>query len=330
VKKRSARVRCVALAVGVAAGLAACSSGGASSGNSAVAVAKSGGNKIAYLEPLGSDPSVQSVAAGMECEAKEDGDSLLLFDAGFDQSTQISQFDTAMIEGAKGIVAHDVNEEAMYPSYAQATDKHIPVIDFTGLNDNPPDATHVSENETVVAKTTVNALLKEIPKGGKAIMIGGPPDVAGVAPREDGFRAAAAKAGIQILGEEDSLTLAASDVQDKASSLLLKYPQANIIWGVTAATAAVAGQVAKAQGKVIGKNMFVVGAGADAAVANDVRQGVLTDMVDVEDFAQGEALVTLLNEAIAGKKISNPTFAAEDYTKASINSWVAPNQECGH
>src|SRR5208282_2900861 len=98
---------------------------------------------IAYLQPLAADPSVQSVTLGMQCETKKVGDTLLVFDAGFDQNKQISQFDTAMIEGAKGIVSHADNSVGMYPSYAQAGAKHIPVIDYSGPSDNPPNATHV-------------------------------------------------------------------------------------------------------------------------------------------------------------------------------------------
>jgi D-xylose transport system substrate-binding protein len=330
-------VGAVALSAAVAAGLAACGSSSSTatsaSGDSASTSASSkpaeGGKKIAYLQPLAADPSVQSVTLGMQCQAKKSGDSVLLFDAGFDQNKQINQFATAMTQGAKGIISHAVNSPGMFPSYARAHDKHVPVIDYAGPNTDPPNATYVGEDPAAVAQTTVDALLEEVPTGGKAIMIGGPPAVAGVTPRLKEFKAAAQKAGIELLGEKDSLTLTANDIQSKASSLLLKYPQANIIWGVTAATAATAGQVAKSQGKAVGTKVFVAGAGASADVAGLVRKGVLTDMIDNLSYEWGEAMVKLIDDAMAGQDISNPAFTYKAYTKANIDSWVPPAKRCG-
>jgi ABC-type sugar transport system substrate-binding protein len=324
VKKKFDRVGYVALLAAMVAGVTACGSGSASNSSSGHS-----GNKIAYLQPLASDPSVQSVTLGIQCAAKKSGDTILLFDAGFDQNKQINQFNTAMTQGAAGIISHGVNSPGMYPSYARASKDHVPVIDYVGPNDHPPNATYVGEDPVAVAQATVDALLKEVPSGGKALMIGGPPAVAGVTPRVNAFRAAAQKAGIEILGEEDSLTLAANDVQGKASSLVLKNPQANILWGVTAATAATAGQVAQRQGKAVGTGMFVAGVGASTDVANNVRQGVLTDMIDADNYAQGEAMVRLMDDAIAGKSVSSPPFTYKAYTSANIDSWVPPAQRCG-
>lgn len=332
-RNRYKRARYVALLAALVAGANACGSsteasstgaGGASSSDSGHS-----GSKIAYLQPIGSDPSVQSVTAGIQCAAKKAGDTVLLLDAGFDQSKQITQFDTATTQGAKAIISHAVNSAGMYPAYAPAAKEHIPVIDYAGPADQVPNATHVGEDPAAVAQTTVDALHKEVPTGAKAVMIGGPPAVAGVTPRVESFKAAAQKAGIEIVGEADSLTLTAEDVQGKTSSLLLKYPQANIIWGVTAGTAATAGKVAKAQGKAVGTSMFTAGAGASEDVASDVSQGVLTDMIDNQSYEAGEAMVGLLDAAIVGKKIVNPTFTYVAYNKANIGSWVAPTKRCG-
>lgn len=334
--RRFGRVGYAALLAALATGLAGCGSSSksspssnASSSNTGSSTTQSGhGGTIAYLQPLAQDPSVQGLTSGMQCATKTSGDTLLLFDAGFDQSKQISQFNTALTKGAKAIISHAVNSAGMYPSYARAKQQHIPVIDAYGQSQNPPNATYVGEDADAVAKTTVDALLKEVPTGGKAVMIGGPPAVAGVTPRVNAFKAAARNAGIQILGEEDSLTLAAPDVQGKTSSLLVKYPQANMIWGVTAATAATSGQLAKSQGKPVGSKLFVAGVGASADVAAKVGQGVLTDMIDNLSYEWGEAMVKLMDGAIAGKAITNPTFTYKAYTKANIASWVPPSERC--
>ncbi|MTD54290.1 sugar ABC transporter substrate-binding protein [Amycolatopsis pithecellobii] len=312
--------------------ITACGSSGSAADTAATASGSSSaatqhGNKIAYLQPL-VDPSVQSVTLGMQCAAKKDGDTIVSLNAGFDQGKQINQFDTALTQGAKGIIANPVNQQAMYPSYAKAHGEGVPVIDYAGPNASPPNATNVGEDPSAVAQATVDAIMKAIPSGAKAIMIGGPPAVAGVTPRENAFRAAAGKAGIQILGEEDSLTLAATDVQAKTSSLLLKYPQANIIWGITGATASSAAQAANAQGDAVGTKVFTVGVGASPDVAADVRAGTLSIMVDNKSYEWGEALVGLMDQAIAGQTITNPTLSYTSYTKADINSWVPPTARC--
>jgi ABC-type sugar transport system substrate-binding protein len=314
----------VALVAALGLTLAACGTGA----DQATAEGGGGGNTIVYLQALAADPSVQSVTAGMQCAAKKSGDEVVLFDAGFDQSKQIGQFDTAMTQQADAIVSHAVNSPGMYPSYARAAKAGIPVIDYAGPSDEPPDATYVGEDQAAVAQTTVDALLATLPSGGKAVMIGGPPQVAGVKPRADEFRAAAEAAGIEVLGQEDSLTLTTSDIQGKASSLLLKHPDANIVWGVTAQTAATAGQVARAQGLAVGTDVVVIGAGASADVADQVRQGALTYMVDNLSYEWGEAMVSLMDEAVDGKPISNPSFTYKAYDREDIDTWIPPDQRC--
>jgi len=323
VTKRNQCVGYLAISALLAAGLSACGSddaGGSGDG--------SGGNTIAYLQVLAADPSVQSVTLGMQCAAKKSDDEVIVFDAGFDQNKQVTQFDTAITRGADGIVSHAVNSPGMYPSYMRAANSDIPVIDYAGPDPDPENATFVGEDQAAVAQTTVDALLEFVPEGGKAVMIGGPPAVAGVKPRADEFKKAAEAAGIEILGQEDSLTLTPDDIQKKASSLLLKYPEANIIWGVTAATAATGGQVANQQGLAVGEDVFAVGAGASPDVADFVRQGDLTIMIDNLSYEWGEAMVGLLDSAIAGETITNPEFEYKAYTSENIDTWIAPADRC--
>lgn len=286
------------------------------------------GHTIAYLQPFGADPAVQSVTFGVRCAAKASGGKVLIYDAALDQNKQINQFNTAMTQGAQGILSHTVSQEAMYPSYARAARDAVPVIDFVGLHDNPPNATYVGENPDAVAQVTVNAIAKAVPAPAKVVMIDGPPSAAGVTPRQIAFKAAAEKAGFAVVGEEFSLTLTPEDVQKKASSLLLKHPDANVIWGVTANTAAIAGQMAQQRGTAVGTDLITIGAGATVDVVNKVRDGALTIMVDTMGFEWGEAMVSLLNDAIAGKTITNPTFDYQAYTKDNVNSWRDPSQRC--
>ncbi|MFC5947553.1 sugar ABC transporter substrate-binding protein [Pseudonocardia lutea] len=320
--RRLGAIGVATLSAALVASLAACGSGAAASSS------ETGANTIAYLQSFGADPAEQSVTFGVECAGKKAGGKVLVYDAALDQNKQINQFNTAMTQGASGIISHTVNQDAMYPSYARAKAQKVPVIDFVGANTNPPNATFVGEDPPAVADVTVQAILKAIPSGAKAVMVGGPPSASGVTPRQDAFKAAAEKAGITILGKEDSLALTPDDIQKKASSLLLKYPDANVIWGITANTAAVAGQMAKQQGMAVGNGVVSVGAGATLDVADKVRDGSLSIMVDTMGYEWGEAMVGLLNEAIAGKQISNPSFQYEAYTKDNISTWKDPAKRC--
>ena len=339
------KVRCaggLAVLAAVAVGITGCGSSGtsksssssgsgSSSGSSTGTVSKTsshGGNLIAYLQPDAADPSVQAVAAGLMCEAKKTGDTIRLLDAGLDQSTQISQFSTALAEGAKGIISHPVNAPAVSPLYAKAAAQHVPVIQYP-YPSSPKDSFAVNGDPSDTAQVTIKAIQQQFPHGAKVVMIDGPPTVAGVLPRQNAFIAAAKAAGIPIVGTQTSLTLAASDVNQKTSSLLLQYPDANVIWAITAATAAAAGQTAQSQHKALGTKLITIGAGASSAVAANVRQGTLTDMIEVANYPEGEAMDSVMDQLIAGK--TNPTVPTEhaiDYTKANISSWVAPQQRC--
>jgi ABC-type sugar transport system substrate-binding protein len=335
----------VAVLAAVAVGITGCGSSGSSSpsptssasgsggssGSStgtASQTSRQGGHLIAYLQPLAADPSVQAVAAGLMCEAKKTGDTIRLFDAGFDQNTQISQFNTALAEGAKGIISHPVNAAAVSPLYSKAAAQHVPVIQYP-YPSSPKGSFAVNGDPSDTAQVTIKAIQQQFPHGAKVVMIDGPPTVAGVLPRQNAFIAAARAAGIPIVGTQTSLTLAASDVNQKTSSLLLHYPDANVIWAITAATAGAAGQTAQSQHKALGTKLITIGAGASSAVAADVRQGTLTDMIEVANYPEGEAMVSAMDQLIAGK--TNPTVSTEhatDYTKANISSWVPPQQRC--
>ncbi|MFC5947524.1 sugar ABC transporter substrate-binding protein [Pseudonocardia lutea] len=201
-----------------------------------------------------------------------------------------------------------------------------------GADENPPDAIYIGEDPATAARITAEAIVRARPTGAKVAMIGGPPAAAGATPRQAAFRAAAEKAGIEILGQADSLTLTLDDVQEKAACLLLRYPDANVLWSITAGAAGITGRSLRASAMAVDTDVITIYIGATSDLAKQVEAGSLTIVVDNVVYEWGEELVNLLNGGLSGKQISKPSdplgITGKVYTKDDIAQWAYPEDRC--
>jgi ribose transport system substrate-binding protein len=141
-RKRFSRALCALGAVTVAAALAACGSGGKSAGGSTTGGgAKSGGEKIAYSATFLTDPYQVVLVRHLQQEAKAQSlDLLPPTDANADPAKQITDIQTLLGQGVKGIVAVVLNSKAIKPALDSAAAKHVPVV----VVDQAPDAGKVA------------------------------------------------------------------------------------------------------------------------------------------------------------------------------------------
>jgi ribose transport system substrate-binding protein len=332
---RSGRVAAAVVALVAAALLAACGSSGSSSSTSdggSRTTAKTGGVKIgfdSYADP--SDGYTQAWKAGLECFADANGDSVTTVYSNVDLNKQITDVQTLLAQGMKGIFLYPLDTAALTPTFQKAKQQGVAVLSTNGPAPNAVNF-DVNANRQALGGDTVRIAQSVVPSGGKAVIIGGPPQALAVQQQILGFTNAARAAGIQILGRIDnagnSVTSQIQQGQIIGNELLAKYPDANIIYTLTPDQALGASIAAKAHGKVVGRGFAIVGSSIDPAAVRGILAGKITGLADDDTWMFGYNAAKAIDAYAHGTPVTAAPWHVTAYTKDNAADWVAPEQRC--
>jgi ribose transport system substrate-binding protein len=161
------------------AGATAASGGGAST----AAASSAAGAKIGYSATFLTDPYQVVLVKNLQAQAKEtDLDLLQPTDANNDPAKQITDFQTLLGQGVKGIVTIALNSKAIKPALDRAAAKKVPVV----VIDQAPDAgkaTMIVKGDTLLMGEQVCEQLGE-ELGGKGTVLELQGDLGGVVAQE--------------------------------------------------------------------------------------------------------------------------------------------------
>jgi simple sugar transport system substrate-binding protein len=188
------RVNKSLLAVAAASSLvlAACSQGGSSSSaapdktttTTAPAVAKpapfnAGPVKIALVQNSGAGDYFQQWTNGATQQANAVGFEMQKYDAQADNAKQVTDMQTAIGSGVKGIIVDHGNADTMCPLINKAVDAGIPVVVYdVDIRKCAPKAVFTSQNDESLASTVLAQAATDLGKG-KSV---GYVNVLGIAP----------------------------------------------------------------------------------------------------------------------------------------------------
>lgn len=284
--------------------LAACgSSANPSSGAARASHGRS--TNVGYSSPIGTIPSQQDLFGGLRAGAKAIGWQASVLDANLSADKQVSDIQTFLDQGVKGIVTWTLNPGAVGLAYTQANSRGIPVVGINsagqGINTNiiwgiyscVPGGVH---------QQTARYIAKRIP-GAKVLVIG-PPPTPSLLTATECFEKYAKQAGLQIVSRTDNLQDTPASAAQIVGDLLTAHPEVNAIWAFDDATAlGVSAAVETAKKPVWSgptRGIIVTGEDAEAPAIQAVRDGRMTLTWDPLQAATGWAAIKAMEPVLRG------------------------------
>ena len=273
------------------------------------AVSALAADQIGESSPILSNPNQQAITRGEQLAAKTFGWKVKTIDANLSADKQVSDVDTLVNLGVKGLITWTLDAGAAGAAYKRATDKGIPVIDY-GSTSNITTAVFDERGYKCTAGAKAAAYIaKRVPKG-KVLAIGGPP-VPSITNYTNCFVKAAKAAGLQVVGKQNNVKDTAATAQPIVQDLLTKHPDVNAIWCYNDPSCLGAGAVVRSSGKkawIEGKQKGIVitGANGSSDAAQGVKSGLITGTWDPRPDVMGTIAVEVLAMHLKnGKAISS-------------------------
>jgi ABC-type sugar transport system substrate-binding protein len=262
--------------------------------------------KIGYTDPLASEEGLRGVGWGEKqaIKALKLPWSLKETDANLSSDQQVSDIDTMISLGVKGLTSWTIDPGAADAAYKRARRAGIFVI---GLNSsskyfNTAIAAH-TDTTCIVSKQQAAFIAQKIPHA-KVLAIGGPP-VPSITLTTNCFLAAAKKAGLTVVAFQKAQQGSQSEGQSIGSSMLLKHADAQAVWCFTEGLALGVSAALRSNNKSIWsgdkKGVVLVARNGTSAAAEAIKTGNLTATWDNNQPLVGAAAVQVLKYLLVDK-----------------------------
>jgi ribose transport system substrate-binding protein len=209
------------------------SSGG---GSSAVSLdeLEEGSLKIGFSNYAAVIPFYQSMIAGIEAGAKENGWSVEVTDSKFDPNKQVSDIQSLITKGVELLIVSPGDAHALLPAYQEAAREGIPVVSIANSL-APEDAAWETaffgvSNETVGEEQT-EALIQAMDGKGEVIQVNGPPGVDFVTEMTSGAKKVfGGQQGVTVAFEGGTKELSAAEGLRVGQAGLTAHPEVQGGW----------------------------------------------------------------------------------------------------
>jgi len=262
-----------------------------------------GGLKLGESSPVLSNPNQQAIAHGEDLAAKQEGWSVKHLDANLSPSKQVSDVDTFINLGVKGIITWTLDPGTVAGAYKQALTKNIPIVDFGSTSNVTSTVYDERGYGCSMGDKAAKYISSRIPKA-KVLVVGGPP-VPSITNYTNCFVKAAKAQGLVVQEVQKNVNDTATTAQPIVQSMLTKYPDTQAIWCYNDPSALGAGAVVKSSGKSVwsgsGKGIIIEGANGSNDAAAGIKQGVITATWDPQADQMGLLSVELLAMKIKGQ-----------------------------
>ena len=248
--------------------------------------------KAGFLQPVGMVPDLVAWQQAFVDKAKELGGSVTVNDAGLDIQKQVSQFNQMITAGNDAITGHPMFAPSVTQSLKDAKAAGIPVVfGFT-----PADVTlGLPENVIMdvgpaldyAAFMAVLYVAQQMPGASVAIMgFAQPNDFVNYLTAQQKYWAE--QSGLTVLGQVDCKEDTASGYSAAATSLIAKYPEAQVILTYNDPSAIATLTSLKASGKPDVK--VATGGGGEALAKTALKDGSMLCSYQIPWRAMGEQM----------------------------------------
>jgi len=285
------------------------------------------GLQLGESSPVLSNPNQQAIAHGEDLAAKQEGWTVKHLDANLSPSKQVSDVDTFINLGVKGIVSWTLDPGTVAAAYKRALAKNIPIVDFGSTSNVTSTVFDERGYGCSMGDKAAKYISSRIPKA-KVLVVGGPP-VPSITNYTNCFIKSAKKQGLVVQEVQKNVNDTAATAQPIVQSMLTKYPDTQAIWCYNDPSALGAGAVVKSSGKTVWsgskKGIIIEGANGSGDAAAGIKQGVITTTWDPQPDQMGLLSVELLAMKLKGQAPPKLVVVPmKSWDTSNISSYIDP------
>lgn len=239
------------------------------------------------------------IANAAEKKAEELGAELVVYDGNYDPSTQISQVETMISDGCKGIILNPQDAEACAPCVDKAVEAGIPIVGVNTRVESDKLTSYVGSQDVTAGEMEMQKIADTLDGKGKIVIIEGPMGQSAQIERRQGIQNVLDKyPDIEVLAEKTA-NWSRSEGMTVMENWLQAFDQIDAIVAENDEMALGAKEAVKAAGK----DIPAVGVDGITDALGAVENGDLLVSIFQDGAGQGSKAVEVLMDAINGKDV---------------------------
>ena len=261
----------------------------------------------------------------IKAAVEANGDTLITLDPALDAVKQISQIEDLVAQGVDAIFLNPVDWQAVAPGLLAAHEANIPIINVdAAVYDEQYVACIVASDNLSAGLLCAEDMLKRLPKGGKAVILGHPTTKTGI------DRIAKFKETIEAHPEftiaiEDSSEGQLEIAMPKMENIIQAVPDMKVVMCVNDPTALGVIQALRAANALEGVLIYGVDGSPDAKKM--IKAGMMTGTAAQSPINIGKIGVEMAYKILAGEKVDKHVpvpvtlITAENVDQFGVDNW---------
>lgn len=267
---------------------------------SSACIAGAQGKKFGATYMTMNNPFFGVMNDAIKAAVEANGDTLITLDPALDPVKQISQIEDMVAQGVDAIFLNPVDWQAVAPGLLAANEAGIPILNVdAAVYDEDRVACIVASDNLSAGLLCAEDMLKRLPKGGKAVILGHPTTKTGI------DRIAKFKETIEAHPEftivaEDSSEGQLEIAMPKMENIIQAHPDMNVVMCVNDPTARGVIQALKAADM---KGVLIYGVDGSPDAKKAIKEGDMTGTAAQSPINIGKIGVEMAYKILAGEKV---------------------------
>ena len=260
----------------------------------------------------------------IKAEVEKNGDTLITLDPALDPVKQISQIEDMVAQGVDAIFLNPVDWQAVAPGLMAAHEAGIPIINVdAAVYDEDYVACIVASDNLAAGQVCGEDMLKRLPKGGKAIILGHPTTKTGI-DRIAKFKEIIAAHPEFTIAQEDSSEGQLEIAMPKMENIIQAHPDMAVVMCVNDPTARGVIQALKAANM---KGVLIYGVDGSPDAKKAIKEGDMTGTAAQSPINIGKIGVEMAYKILAGEKVEKhipvpvQLITAENVDSFGVDGW---------
>lgn len=287
---------------------------------------------IGESSPVASNPNQQAITHGQRVAAAKYGFAFKSLDANLSADKQVSDIDTFISLGAKGITSWTLDPGAADAVYSRAVKAGALVVGFNSVSKNIATTIGQETDFGTSCKPFKDAaayIAQRIP-GAKVFVVGGPP-VPSITYRVQCFIKAAKLRGLKVVAKQDNVKDTAATAQPIVQDMFTQHPDVQAIWAYNDPSALGGAAVMQSSGKKVWsgstKGVIVIGNNGSQEAIDAIKAGKMSVTYDGNSPQTGAmAIWALALHLKLGKPVASMPkvimIKATRYDSSNVSSYV--------
>ena len=260
----------------------------------------------------------------IKAAVEANGDTLITLDPALDPVKQISQIEDMVAQGVDAIFLNPVDWQAVAPGLLAAHEAGIPIINVdAAVYDEDYVACIVASDNLAAGLVCAEDMLKRLPKGGKAVILGHPTTKTGI-DRIANFKKTIEAHPEFTIAAEDSSEGQLEIAMPKMENIIQAHPDMAVVMCVNDPTALGTIQALRAANM---KGVLIYGVDGSPDAKKMIKEGLMTGTAAQSPINIGKIGVEMAYKVLAGEKVEKHVpvpvqlITAENVDSFGVDSW---------